>query len=158
PVLHLALRSPSRGNPNSKAASVSRALLRALGRPDASGIEFNASVPEYYVCGICGAPGSFLSMVLHFLGKAKEWEDVQPYLSSFSSHGIAYNYGHDLESNNPKPLLNTILQEEADPIMLERCPPHSRWDRFSCKLCEQVMPKCKKFTDIPSLSSHLTAE
>ncbi|KAG9100613.1 hypothetical protein FRC07_010396, partial [Ceratobasidium sp. 392] len=32
----------------SGAASAARALLRAMGRPDASTVEFNAAIPEYY--------------------------------------------------------------------------------------------------------------
>ncbi|KAG8710285.1 hypothetical protein FRC08_017369 [Ceratobasidium sp. 394] len=103
----------------SKASLFARTLLRAMGREDASIVEFHASNnPRYLTCGRCGIAGSFLSVVFHYVEEANKWESVQEHLPVFSRHGIAYNYVHDPESNNSKPLLgNKVSADEAEAIM-----------------------------------------
>ncbi|KAG9088403.1 hypothetical protein FS749_002185 [Ceratobasidium sp. UAMH 11750] len=143
---------------HSKASLFARALLRAMGREDASIIEFHASKnPQYMTCGRCGIAGSFLSVVFHYVREASKWEGVQEHLPVFARHGIAYNYVHDPESNNPKPLLgNNVSADEAEVIM-EKLLKNSQSsnNRFKCRLCERGMPKSPFFYDIDILSSHL---
>ncbi|KAG8746741.1 hypothetical protein FRC10_003724 [Ceratobasidium sp. 414] len=142
---------------HSTASLIARILLRAMGREDASIIEFHASNPLYFTCGRCGTPGSFLSMILHYVGETSKWESIREHLPTFASHGIVYNYVHDPESNNPKPLLGANISAEEADVIIERLSQSTRSsrNRFKCKLCERGMSKSPFFYNVASLSSHL---
>ncbi|KAG8746761.1 hypothetical protein FRC10_003744 [Ceratobasidium sp. 414] len=101
---------------NPEASAVAQALLSSLGRPDASGPEFNTGTSEWFRCGRCYTHRmAWHFVVKHYICMADEWKKVQPQLLVFSELGITYTNTHDLKTGDVQPLLTQLsAQEIAD--------------------------------------------
>ncbi|KAG8710284.1 hypothetical protein FRC08_017368 [Ceratobasidium sp. 394] len=102
---------------DSRGSSLARTFLQIVGKQDASSVEFNAWPGRLFACGRCSTPvRSWLSMIDHYEDEASAWQNIQNRLASLAELNIVYNHVHDLESNNPKPLMRLLSTEEAEAI------------------------------------------
>ncbi|KAG9088402.1 hypothetical protein FS749_002184, partial [Ceratobasidium sp. UAMH 11750] len=102
---------------DSQGSSLARTFLQIMGKQDVSSVEFNAWPGRLFACGRCSTPvRSWLSIIDHYEDEASAWGDIQDRLASLAELNIIYNHVHDLESNNPKPLIRLLSTEEAEAI------------------------------------------
>ncbi|KAG8700055.1 hypothetical protein FRC09_006200 [Ceratobasidium sp. 395] len=162
---HDSLVGPSLAATNSKAPSIARMLLSAMGHPeDAAPIEFYG---EWFACGRCGGPRrSWSSLVAHYVKQVDDWEYVQKELPELTESDVIYNNIHD-PAFSTTPLVKHLSLEEAktweakawetaeDPGNPDV---DEEWGdyRFACRLCMAAQIESPMSLKVKNMFPHVT--
>ncbi|KAG8739685.1 hypothetical protein FRC10_005281 [Ceratobasidium sp. 414] len=120
---------------SAKTSEIAKALLIALGCPNATYLAMKAAGPVF-TCGRCRGHKSVTwgEMLQHYLGEQKKWDDVQNY-PSFRERRLVYVFTHDAKKfQGDKPLVRMANDEEKE------APYHSTYSIHRCITCFSVGP------------------
>ncbi|KAB5589013.1 hypothetical protein CTheo_7549 [Ceratobasidium theobromae] len=114
------------------ASKIAKALLRMLGRPEASYPEMKA-LNNVFVCGRChdSRSKSWLMIVQHFYDEWLRWQDHSDIFSARAevNKSFAPVFTHDVDSISPKPLIRIVkVSTGFDP----------RFPLKLCKMCGEI--------------------
>ncbi|KAG8795391.1 hypothetical protein FRC12_015217 [Ceratobasidium sp. 428] len=162
---HDSLVGPSLAATNSKAPSIARMLLLAMGHPeDTAPIEFNG---EWFACGRCGGPRrSWSSLVAHYVKQADDWEYVQKKLPELAEPDVIYNNIHD-PAFSTTPLVKHLSLEEAETWEAKAWETaedpgnpdvDEEWGdyRFACRLCMAAQIESPMSLKVENMFPHVT--
>ncbi|QRV87478.1 asparaginyl-tRNA synthetase [Ceratobasidium sp. AG-Ba] len=116
-------------------ARVARALLAALGCPDAAYIEMNAPGMAY-ICGRCHypLPHTWGMIIEHYVLEYNQWKSHS--LQNSQCQGIVYNNVHCLQpSYGAKPLVRLMGSKEFNESKIRLCSPA---DVVECNHCVRL--------------------
>ncbi|KAF8607574.1 hypothetical protein BDV93DRAFT_272896 [Ceratobasidium sp. AG-I] len=123
---------PSRIEYHAEGARIARALLRALGRPDAAYAEMHA-LGSRFSCGRCYRPPDTWDRIIdHYWCEHKQWASYDTSKSHLPDE-IAYNDLHCLEYQSNRPLVKLTSPQELANYDQRYLTTFE--DCFECRLC-----------------------
>lgn len=137
------------------ASDIARALLRRLGRPEATYAEMKA-LGFGFSCQRCseGMPTSWIGIVRHFAEEQERWGDGQSILSRLSTPtSLVFNNTHDVA--DPRPCIR-LLAPGAAAALEETITERYSWTT-TCNICKAlgVIARYDHHAD-PSVRSEMT--
>ncbi|KAF8600101.1 hypothetical protein BDV93DRAFT_288021 [Ceratobasidium sp. AG-I] len=116
---------------------IAKALLSALGRPEATYLELKA-VGNAFLCGRCYLDRrckTWKQMIQHYIKEESSWNNVQMLSRVQDASDFTYSFAHDLKIiKRGKPLIRVASQEErTQPPALPHHGPYKL-----CRPCKSV--------------------